>query len=301
MSAEASIVTQVEMDRKTARKRAESDDPFAVSSPGFVPPQESFLAAINLGAVGPMMVLLALIGGLGYGGWSLLQEVQRVKFAPVEAAPVVTASVEAPVIGDTIIAAVEQSSGFVAPSSDALDRLYRPAALEVPVMAPRDGPISALDSRNMGAFAPVIETASAVAPEADIATPVEEAAAPVIQVSELAGPEVSIIAVRPSWVRIKSAGGSVIFEKVMAAGEMYTLPKTEEPPLMRTGYAGAIYFAVNGQTYGPAGVGATVAKKVALGEADIQDSFAVADLAEHEELAVVVASLATQNAVVPAE
>ena len=45
---------------------------------------------------------------------------------------------------------------------------------------------------------------------------------------------------RPSWVRISAADGSVIFEKVMDAGERYALPKLEEAPVMRTGESGAI-------------------------------------------------------------
>jgi hypothetical protein len=66
-------------------------------------------------------------------------------------------------------------------------------------------------------------------------------------------PEVAIFAVRESWVRVRSADGTVIYEKVMQPGDKYVLPKTEEPPTLRTGYAGGVYFAVNGKTYGPAG------------------------------------------------
>ena len=98
-------------------------------------------------------------------------------------------------------------------------------------------------------------------------------------------PEVSIFAVRPAWVRVKSADGTVIFEKVMDAGEKFVLPKTEEPPTLRTGYAGTVYFAVNGQTYGPAGEGASVVSKIALGEDEIKATYALADLTASEELA----------------
>ena len=40
-----------------------------------------------------------------------------------------------------------------------------------------------------------------------------------------------------------------------AACERFELPQTEEPATLRAGNAGSLYFAVNGQTYGPAGQG----------------------------------------------
>ncbi len=40
------------------------------------------------------MVLVALISGLGYGGWTVLQEVQKVQFAPVEQTPVVVSDLD---------------------------------------------------------------------------------------------------------------------------------------------------------------------------------------------------------------
>ena len=61
------------------------------------------------------------------------------------------------------------------------------------------------------------------------------------QVVADAAPDVVMFAVRPSWVRVRAADGTVLFEKILDAGERYVLPKTEEPPTLRTGNAGAIY------------------------------------------------------------
>ena len=47
------------------------------------------------------------------------------------------------------------------PQPEALDRLYRPQALEAPVMTPRDGPIAAIDPGLPDPAAPVIQTAQA--------------------------------------------------------------------------------------------------------------------------------------------
>ncbi|MFV2035029.1 MAG: DUF4115 domain-containing protein, partial [Halocynthiibacter sp.] len=63
-------------------------------------------------------------------------------------------------------------------SAEALDRLYRPEALVVPVLVARDGPIAALDPNSFGALAetppliPVLATAKA-APQAGDQPPVQ--------------------------------------------------------------------------------------------------------------------------------
>ena len=41
-----------------------------------------------------VLVLVVLIGAIGYGGWSVLQEVQRVQLAPTEQAPNVVAELD---------------------------------------------------------------------------------------------------------------------------------------------------------------------------------------------------------------
>ena len=79
-------------------------------------------------------------------------------------------------------------------------------------------------------------------------------------------------------MRVKSATGTVIFEKVLEPGEEFALPATEEPATLRTGNAGSVYFLVGGETYGPAGEGPSIASKVALGPEDLRGTYAVADL-----------------------
>lgn len=98
-----------------------------------------------------------------------------------------------------------------------------------------------------------------------------------------------MFAVRPSWVRVQSADGTVLFEKILDTGERYALPKTEESPVLRAGNAGSVYFSVNGETYGPAGSGPSVVKNVAIGPADVKANYAVADIAKDRDLAKIVA------------
>lgn len=296
MSSEASSSALI----ATKSNKRVNRDPLSDMNAAFVPKHDSMFAHIEPGAIGSILVLVALIGGIGYGGWSVLQEVQRVQFAPVEQSPGVRATGDPLAVNQDVVASIDQSAGFVAPTPDALDRLYRPQALDVPVMVARDGPISALNPQNFGTLAAddTLNGADLRRVMAGLNTPVtnETADQSLIQVVADGVPEVSIFAVNPAWVRISAADGTVIFEKVLDAGEKYVLPKTEDSPTLRTGYAGTVYFAVNGKTYGPAGEGASVVSKVALGEADILDNFQLADLTASADLAKVVAALSVDPA-----
>ncbi len=275
-----------------SRVSADVRDPFGDPNATFIPRQESAFARIEPGAVGSVLVLLLLIGGLGYGGWSVLQEVQRVQLAPVDQAPSVLADIDpigsvegaAPVVRSEPDA-LELADGNDAANSDALmDRLYRPEALDVPVMVSRDGPIAAINPRETGA---VVEAGGVdVALAEALSDPV---AGPTVQVVADAAPAVELLAVRPSWVRVSSADGTVIFEKILDAGERYVVPQMEQAALLRSGNSGSVYFLVNGQTYGPAAPGAQVVKNVALSPADLTASYALADVTADSDLAAAVA------------
>lgn len=270
-------------------------DPFADPEVLYIPRASSVLSKIEPGAVGSSLVLLLLIGVIGYGGWSIFQEIQKVQFAPVDQAPGVTSSVDVLETNGSVLAAANGTSGFEAPTADALDRIYRPEALDVPVLVARDGPIATLDPGSVGSLAPPSaprDTTFAGAAEftpslAPLDAPVQVVAADV--------PEIVLFAVRPSWVRVRAVDGTVLFEKILDAGEQYVLPKTEEPPLLRAGNAGSVYFTVNGTNYGPAGDGPSVVKNVALGPDVLKQAFSIADLAKDTDLARFVAVAEAQG------
>ena len=252
---------------KAARNRVpvEKHDPFVHSS--FVPQAAGLFSKVEAGAIGSFAVLIALVAALGYGGWSLLQEVQRVQLAPVNEAPVVVAEI-APlgdVAADAPLALSAQISGqagnaTAAVSNAAADRLYSPQALSVPVMTPRDGPIAAINPD-----AAVMPAQSAV----DQAVAQAVTAEPDVQVVADAAPSVEILAVRPAWVRVSAADGTVLFEKVLDAGERYSVPALAQAPLLRAGNSASVYFAVNGKTYGPASPGSQVVKNLSLAVDDV--------------------------------
>jgi hypothetical protein len=160
--------------------------------------------------------------------------------------------------------------------ADPLDLLYRPQALDVPVMTPRDGPIAAIDPAARG-------------PVATAAVASDDAAAPdAVQVLAESAPPVELLAVRPSWVRVSSADGTVLFEKILEAGESYVVPQFPEPAVLRTGNAGSVYFKVKGQAFGPAGEGANVVSNVALSPEALTQTFAAADPTADPDLATLV-------------
>lgn len=302
MSAEASSrKAETAFDKpRTARENA---DPFTSPNTPFIPAGDSMFSGIEPKAIGSGLVLLALIAGIGYGGWAVLNEVQRVQVAPVENTPDVLADLD-PLEGVTrrVEDPVPQvaTAGVFNPPTDALDRLYRPQALDVPVLVSRDAPISTLDPGEMGTFAANSDMTRPAAPalaanqslDAQGGTAEDRAVALALaglddssaqpgnvpQVLADPQPGISLVAVRPAWVRVRGANGTIIFEKILDAGETYDLPQTEEPPMLRAGMSGSLYFRVDGQTYGPAGDGTGTVRDVALSTDAVKGAYAVADL-----------------------
>ncbi|MES2145386.1 MAG: RodZ domain-containing protein [Pseudomonadota bacterium] len=296
-----------------SRNRADYDDPLANPNATFVPRGESVMAQVEPGAIGSILVLVALIAALGYGGWSLLREVQRVQLAPIDEAPTVVAEIDplGNVAADPALVrsapkpdeASRAAAAEAGVTADPLDRLYRPKALDVPVLTARDGPIAAINPRETGALA-VAQGTDAVAQGTDAAI---EAAlgealvgtADAIQVVADVKPGVEVLAVRPSWVRVSSADGTVLFEKILDAGERYSVPPLEEGALFRTGNSGSIYFVVNGATFGPAAPGANVVSNISLLPDSLMASYAAADPSADVDLAKFATAQAGPAAALP--
>lgn len=265
----------------------------------YVPSGDSILSRIEPGAIGSISVMFLLIAGLAYGGWSVLQEIQRVDFAPVEQAPGIVADLGAqPALDDDPSRIADASSGFAAPSADALDRLYRPQALDTPVLTARDGPIAALDPSTNGALAGEAARDAAFADAGPLGGPIggplsgPPGAPATPQIVAAASPDVVMFAVRPAWVRVASADGTILFEKTLDKGETYVLPVSDEPALLRAGNAGAVYFNVMGATFGPVGPGASVASNVKLSADDIVEVYDVAELDADPALVEVMRAMA---------
>ncbi len=290
MSEAASVVKKPSREERLS---GANRDPFSSPSMPFVPAGDALWTRIEPGAVGSMIVLVGLISAIGFGGWSVLKEVQRVQYAPVDQTPVVLSDLDPlnTTIDQTTPANVVSSTSdvIVPPSPEAFDRLYRPQALDVPVLVARDAPISTLDPNASGVFTSPQAISDPVVLTADAATP----ATAVPQVVETPTPGLRVVAVRPSWVRVRAADGTVIFETIMEKGDTYEVATTEEPPTLRVGESGAIYFEMNGAHYGPAGESGSVTANVSLSIAALSETYAIADLEQDSDLAQMVAELQT--------
>ncbi|MCU0908292.1 MAG: DUF4115 domain-containing protein [Rhodobacteraceae bacterium] len=276
-------------------------DPFENPAAPYFPKAPAIFASVEPGALGSIAVLVAMIAGLGYGGWSLFQEVQRVQLTPVDQPPGVIATVDplappplTPVPG-AAAAAAQTDVAAAPPPREALDRLYG-GALETPVVEARDGPIAGIDPTTVGVMTAGLErrvTAGGSVGGIDAALAealgMAEGAGPgpdpaAVQVTA-PPPEVVIFAVRPSWVRVQAENGTILFEKILDAGERYVIPRSDTAVRLRAGNAGSLYFGVNGQTFGPAGGPGAVVRDVALSVEALTARFQLADLAADGDLA----------------
>jgi hypothetical protein len=294
MSPSASSAKRAPAPRQVSSQR----DPFAAPTTPFAPAKDSLLSQIEPRAVGSTLVLLALIGTIGYGGWAVLNEVQRVTFAPVENTPTVLTDLD-PLQARPVVPGDAVADAGVAPASnDALTRMYRPQALDVPVLVARDAPISTIDPSTVGAFAQMQRNRDGLsgAGESLAMAGADDIIGPQMpQVVATPTPGVEMVAVRPAWVRVSAADGTVIFEGIMAAGDRYAVPQTEEPARLRVGESGSLYFAVNGEHFGPVGPRGTVTSNVVLSVDNLTTTYQVADLERDVDLARTVAEARTAS------
>ena len=250
-------------------------------------------------AVGSIAVMLFLTVGIGFGGWTVLREVQRVNLAPVDQPPAVLDELDpviagaAPRMGVTEepVLRVGQNDEPSLSLAQGVVRDYRPEALDAPVIVSRDGPIAAINPRNdASGDNETIDMRSAI----ELALSEAEQgidASETIRVTQAGPPTVELLAVRPSWIRVRGADGTVLFEKVLDAGERYKVPQSEQPPTLRAGNSGSVYILVDGMPYGPTAPGAQVVDQIALSAELVTERFSQANLADDRDLNTFIAMM----------
>ncbi|MBF9048210.1 DUF4115 domain-containing protein [Rhodobacterales bacterium LSUCC0031] len=253
----------------------------------FAPSKQSPFAGIEPGALGSAAVLVALVLGIGYGAWAVLHDIQRLQIAPIDDAPMPLAVLD-PLSGARAgNFDIAQDLGVTMPAMDDAPRMYRPQALDAPVLTPRDGALATLDPDTVGAIGPASQITRQ--PEA-VATAQQQVPGPAVQVTAARNDELVVFAVRPSWIRVSAASGETVFEGTLNRGDSYTVALSgEAPPVLRSGNAGSVYFMVNGVTFGPAGPGASVVRDIALTADAVTASFSMANAAIDPDLPEVAA------------
>ncbi|TPE52954.1 helix-turn-helix domain-containing protein [Amaricoccus solimangrovi] len=273
-----------------------------------------------LSAIGSVLALAALVGGLGYGGWTVVRNIQRVQFAPVEESPVAVAEVD-DLAAPAASAGAEPDPGDLARpvTATALADLYRDQEASVPILTPRDGPIAAIDPESRGpvperAGPPVLDTVAAMAPAAvpagiaaaepgDTAALIAAAVAANVAGSgaaatpAVAGPgeKLTIVAERAAWIRVYLASGTIVFERILEKGESYSPPEGLTDPKIWAGNSGSVYVRVGDTLRGPLGSGTRAARDVPLVASALTELYPVVEQVPE----VVSQSLDTDTALVP--
>ena len=268
----------------------DGDELFSKSPSAILDKSSKTFDKLEPGTIGSLVALICVVCGLGYGGLTLFNQMQTVKIAPADATPIVLTEINSSLIN-------EENVGGLAPNSianDQLDRLYRPQALDVPVLTARDAPISTLDPSFSNNFdlnenlnLAEIEMSG---PETDIAKQIlsnglEEKA---IQVVQDLPPSVAVLVTENAWIQITAADGTVIYENIMLPGEEFIIPQLEFPPKLRAGMSGYVYFSVDGELFGPVGSGTSVRKNIELSAANISTSLKSPDLSNKKLIAELV-------------
>jgi len=87
---------------------------------------------------------------------------------------------------------------------------------------------------------------------------------------------VSLVISDEAWLRIREAGGAVLFEGVLQPGARYEVPLRAQAPVLHAGNAGGVFVAVGGVLRGPIGGSGKVVKDFSLTPSDLRDSLPVA-------------------------
>ena len=226
---------------------------------------------IEPGAIGSLAALICVVCGIGYGGLTLFNQIQTVEISPSEASPIVLSELSSVILREENIDSLKTNLA----TSEQLDRLYRPQALDVPVLTARDAPISTLDPSFSNNFdieeklniSEIVTNGSETGiTEKLLNKGLEETS---IQVVQELPPSIAVLVAENAWVQITAADGTVIYENIMLPGEEFVLPQLEIPPKLRAGMSGYVYFSVNGELFGPVGSGTSVRKNVELSATNI--------------------------------
>lgn len=218
-----------------------------------------------------LTALLVLILGLGYGGVTVLNEVQKVNLSPINQPPSVQSISSTSIDENSFFDDVDSNNTNIASNSD-LEKFYRPTELVLPLMTPRDGPISAIDPAISGVY---VEDKNSVISESNQEDIIQVKKNP--QVIEEDLPSVYVVAQKPAWVRIYEPNGNILFENILDTGQRYEVPQSAQTAMLRAGNSGSVYLMIDNNFYGPLGTATGVAKKVNLRAETILENYTLVE------------------------
>lgn len=285
--------------KRTSRARGELDAVLAGSRLAAVSRSESFNGDLGatLRGLGSLAVLVGVLWGLGYGGWALLQNIQRVEFSPLPDAPAALASVPdlapAPQFGTPV------SEPVPVLDARALAAVYAEQEVAPPRIRHRDAPISTIDPQQAGVYGATADMADLFGIERPIRASSPQFAAAdagstggqsearitldeiIANLQELptAPPGVVLVFVEEAWVRVRNSGGQTVHEALMRGGQRWALPEDAEGLTLRAGNAGGVFVEIDGERFGPFGRPGAVVSNVPLDADALRGSLARAETA----------------------
>jgi len=209
--------------------------------------------------------------GLGYGGVTVLNEVQKVNLSPINQSPSVQSISSTSIDENSFFDDVESNNTNIA-SNSALEEFYRPTELVLPLMTPRDGPISAIDPAISGIY---VEDKNSVISEINQEDIIQVKKNPQVIKEDL--PSVYVVAQKPAWVRIYEPNGNILFENILDTGQRYEVPQSAQTAMLRAGNSGSVYLMIDNNFYGPLGTATGVAKKVNLRAETILENYTLVE------------------------
>jgi len=218
-----------------------------------------------------LTALLVLILGLGYGGVTVLNEVQKVNLSPINQSPSVQSISSTSIDENSFFDDVESNNTNIA-SNSALEEFYRPTELVLPLLTPRDGPISAIDPAISGIY---VEDKNSVISEINQEDIIQVRKKPQVIKEDL--PSVYVVAQKPAWVRIYEPNGNILFENILDTGQRYEVPQSAQTAMLRAGNSGSVYLMIDNNFYGPLGTATGVAKKVNLRAETILENYTLVE------------------------
>ncbi|MDB9759789.1 helix-turn-helix domain-containing protein [Planktomarina sp.] len=235
------------------------------STTPFGPIKVSFFSSFDIKAIVSSSVLVCLLAGLGFGAYTVVHQIQRVQMMPINQPPLMTLDL------DPLRLDVSSDLNFDQDkknNDEIYSRIYQPQALDIPILIPRDSPISSLNKNSQGMFL-FQETPMGMVDnttlETALGSPVRTGPQLGLQVVAAMPGRVQLVAEKGVWLRVKDATGSIIYEQIMDAQDPFDVPLTDSPSVIeRAGNSGALFFLINGQLYGPAGNGTSTVKNIEL-------------------------------------
>jgi cytoskeleton protein RodZ len=197
---------------------------------------------------GPILLVGLILAACGYGTWYYLSTGERSRPERVAAVPAeVQRAAQVAVLPEPTAAAPASAapvamSGAATPSPDlrgGAAMTSPPGSAPAPPGAAAGAPASALVASPAAA---VLPRSAAAAPPASGST----AAAPASDAGAKPGGRIDIRAVADCWIQVRSGEDqSVVFSRVLKAGETYHVPRAGL--VLRTGNAGALALVVDGK------------------------------------------------------